>query len=92
MERLFEAKARVNDQYTFYDVFRLTQDTYRAILKLDNESENENQAPQELILEKKEGKWHTEDSRFTELGATLGVEIDVFNMGYGDLLGRIGIS
>ena len=90
MEPLFEAKARVNEQLTLFNVYRLTPDKYRVELKANEDYDYTNNPPQEVILEKKDGQWVAENYQYNELGKTICVEIDVFNIGYGDLLGRIG--
>lgn len=90
MEPLFEAKALFEDQYALYNVHRLTQDKYKAQLIVDEDNDAETIPPKELVLIKKAGTWQTEDDQFIELGSTIGTEIDVFNNGYGALLGRIG--
>ena len=58
----------------------------------DDEGFNSTEAPTELIVEKKDGMWYTEDKGHNKLASTLGAEIDVFNYGYGDLLGRIEVG
>ncbi|MCW3114946.1 MAG: hypothetical protein JWR18_3342 [Segetibacter sp.] len=90
MEPLFEAKALFEDQYALYNVHRLGQDKYKAQLVVSEDNDDETTPPKELVLIKKGGKWQTEDSKFAELGSTIGIDIDVFNNGYGALLGRIG--
>jgi hypothetical protein len=90
MEPLFEAKARVNEQLTLFNVYRLTVDKYKVEPKRDEDIDSSNDAPEELTLHKQKGQWITEDTLYTALGCTIGTEIDVFNNGYGGLLGRIG--
>jgi hypothetical protein len=92
MEPLFEAKALYADEYALYNVYRLEAEKYKAELIVDKDGSYDAAAPMELIVTKKNGQWYTEDPAFNELGATIGIEIDTFNNGYGALLGRIGIS
>jgi hypothetical protein len=89
MEPLFEAKALYVNEYALYNIYRIAPEKYKAQLITD---ENDSAAPMELLIIKSNGQWQTEDPAFNELGTTLGVEIDVFNHGYGDILGRIGID
>ncbi|MDQ6812674.1 MAG: hypothetical protein M3040_02875 [Bacteroidota bacterium] len=91
MEPLFEAKALYEDVYVLYNIFRIDQEKYKAQLLFDKDGSS-SAAPTELIVAKQNRQWQTEDLKFKELGATLGVEIDAFNNGYGALLGRIGID
>ena len=91
MEPLFEAKATVNEILTTYNIFRIDRENYKAIIVKDEDSNYNTTAPEELTLTKDDGKWKTRDNDNVELGATLGIEIDVFNNGYGALLGRIGV-
>jgi hypothetical protein len=91
MEPLFEAKALYDNEYALFNIYRVEREKYKAELIDDKSEETASTAPRELILSKKDGKWHIEDSRFNELGSTLGIEIDTFNNGYGALLGRIGV-
>jgi hypothetical protein len=90
MKPLFEAKATFNKQRTFYKIFRLHPEKYKAQI-VAKESAYNTTAPEELVLIKNNGTWQTEDSTHKELSSTLGIEIDVFNNGYGDVLGRIGL-
>ena len=90
MEPLFEAKALYADQYVLYNIYRLGTEKYRAQLVTDEEGDYDPGAPKELVLSKNNRGWHIEDSSFKDLGNTLAIEIDVFNNGYGALLGRIG--
>ena len=92
MSPLFEAKASVQDQYALYNIFRLDLDKYKAELISDKNEEYHSSAPRELIISKNNGKWNSENQLFEDLVATIGVEIDVFNNGYGALLGRIGVE
>ncbi len=92
MERLFEAKAPFKDQYALYNIYRLTPLEYKAELISDRNGEYDCAAPRELIISKNDGDWQSKDHLFTDLVKTIGVEIDVFNNGYGALLGRIGIE
>jgi hypothetical protein len=90
MAPLFEAKARVNEQLTLFNVYRLTVDKYKVELKWGEDIDSSNYAPEELTLHKQKGQWITDDMQYIDLGCTIGTEIDVFNNGYGGLLGRIG--
>ena len=90
MERLFEAKATFNDQLISYNIFRLGTDQYKATLMTAEDANFPTSAPAEILIEKKAGQWQSSDQVHKELSATLSIEIDVFNNGYGDLLGRIG--
>ncbi|MCW3080018.1 hypothetical protein [Segetibacter sp.] len=92
MGPLFEAKALYDNEYALYNIYRMEREKYKAELIIDNDEDSKSTAPKELIVSKKDGKWHIEDTRFNELGTTLGVEIDAFNNGYGALLGRIGMG
>lgn len=92
MNPLFEAKVSVEDQYALYNIFRLDSNKYKAELIMDDNGEFYALAPRELILTKNNGKWQSEDASFEELVKTIGIEIDVFNNGYGALLGRIGVK
>ena len=92
MEPLFEAKALYENEYALYNIFRIAPGRYKAQLITDEEGNFDAAAPIELTVCKKEGQWHPEDNAFYELAATLGIEIDAFNNGYGALLGRIGID
>ena len=91
MKILFEAKAIINNQIIFYNIFRIQSEKYKAEMVLREDIESNPTLPAELVLIKKNGTWETEDKKNTELSVTLGTEIDVFNYGYGDLLGRIGV-
>ena len=88
MDCLFEAKALFEEEYVIYYIFRAEDKKYRAEL-LKNE-ERPTSAPESIVLFKKDGEWQSEDNKHKELVSTLGIEIDVFNNGYGALLGRIG--
>ena len=90
MEPLFEAKALFEDQYVLYNIYRVEPEKYKAELIVDEAGDNETAAPRQVIVSKNNRKWETEDNTASELGATLGIEIDAFNNGYGALLGRIG--
>ena len=92
MQPLFEAKATFDERITVYNIFRIGPEKYKAQIVIDEGAKNEATAPAEMILTKDQGTWHIEDNNYDELGATLGAEIDVFNNGYGELLGRIGVS
>ena len=92
MEQLFEAKAPFEDQYALYIIYRLTPQEYRAELLPDKDGEYDTAAPKELIVTKNNGNWQSDNAAFGELAKTIGVEIDVFNNGYGALLGRIGVE
>ena len=95
MEPLFEAQATVNEKLTSYNVYRLSENTYKITLKHnedDDDAENLTGAPAEFTMKKTDGKWCTEAISYGELCSTIGTEIDVFNYGYGDLLGRIGVN
>jgi hypothetical protein len=92
MERLFEAKAPFEDQYALYNIYRLAPQEYKAELISDKNGDYVTTAPKELVISKSNGNWQAQDNLFSELVRTLGVEIDVFNNGYGALLGRIGIE
>lgn len=92
MELLFEAKALYAGEYALYNIYRLDRDTYKAQLITDTNGNYDSAAPMELVVAKQAGKWRSEDSAYGELGATLGIEIDAFNNGYGALLGRIGMD
>lgn len=90
MEPLFEAKATYNDRLETFNIFRIEPEKYHAQMVLN---ENDNFiTPVNITVFKKDGEWQTEDRSYSDLAATLGAEIDVFNFGYGDLLGRIGVS
>ncbi|HEX8462342.1 MAG TPA: hypothetical protein VF623_12965 [Segetibacter sp.] len=91
MEPLFEAKATINQQLTSYNIYRINQEKYKAELMLTEDAEISADVPSELTLVRKDNKWCTDDNSNPGLAATLGTEIDVFNYGYGDLLGRIGV-
>jgi hypothetical protein len=91
MEPLFEAKASYGDQYALYNVHRLDHEKYKAELISHDTGNTDAPAPAELILSKKNGTWQTDDNQVSELISTIGIEIDVFNNGYGALLGRIGV-
>ncbi len=89
MKPLFEAKAIINARTAFYNIYRVELQKYKAkIIVKENQSHT---VPDELVLEKENGMWKTGNNDYKELGTTLGVEIDVFNNGYGDLLGKIGV-
>ena len=90
MEPLFEAKAAFENQEALYHIFRLSPQKYKAQLIDSEDTDPDFNAPTELIISKLNGSWESEDRSFDELGATLGGEIDMFNSGYGDMLGRIG--
>ena len=90
MEQLFEAKAIINEETLLYNIFEMPPEKYRAEIVL-KENNNDTAAPAELILIKNNETWQSEDNTYPELSAILGAEIDVFNNGYGDLLGRIGV-
>ena len=92
MDQLFEAKALVNDQYLLFSIDRISTNEYKATSIADQSAETVHMAPTELILAKENGEWKTENKQLHELATTLGSEIDAFNSGYGDLLGRIGID
>jgi hypothetical protein len=92
MEPLFEAKALVENEYALYNVYRLGPEQYKAELIITENSAVPPLAPPQLVVNKTNGQWLTEDQQFVELGTTIGVEIDVFNNGYGDMLGHIGVS
>ena len=89
-EPLFEAKITYNEQLELYNIFRIDGEKYKAKL-VDKNGEVISGAPKELTLFKENGKWQTDDTINDTFGSTLGMEIDVFNTGYGDLLGRIGV-
>lgn len=91
MEPLFEAKATFNEQITIYNIYRIHPEKYKAQIVLKESTKSDKDAPSELVLFKKNGTWQAEDNTNLELSTTLGIEIDVFNHGYGDLLGRIGV-
>jgi hypothetical protein len=91
MEPLFEAKATVNEILTAYNIYRIDQENYKAEIVKDEDSDYNTSAPEELTLTKNHGTWTTHDNNNIDLVATLGIEIDVFNNGYGALLGRIGV-
>lgn len=91
MELLFEAKAITNEQKTLYNIFRLQPERYKAEMILEEDADIDKTFPAELILIKNNESWQSEDNNYPELSATLGAEIDVFNNGYGDLLGKIGV-
>lgn len=91
MKVLFEAKARIKQQMVLYNIFRLQPEKYKAVIALKANTDNDQAAPSEVVLIKKNGAWQTEDNTNAVLAGTLGIEIDVFNNGYGDLLGRIGV-
>jgi hypothetical protein len=90
MDPLFEAKALFDDQYALYNIYRIEPEKYKAERVIDEEENTDSSAPMELIVSKNNGKWETDDKSLIDLGATLGIEIDAFNYGYGALLGRIG--
>ena len=92
MEPLFEAKATYNEALTFFNVYRLTADKYKVERKDVAETNIASDVPEQLTLEKAGGQWIIDDAQYTDLGCTIGSEIDVFNIGYGDLLGHIGIK
>ncbi len=92
MELLFEAKAITNEQKTLYNIFRLQPERYKAEMILEENADIDKTSPSELILIKNNETWQSEDDTYPELSAALGAEIDVFNYGYGDLLGRIGVK
>lgn len=89
MELLFEAKAITNEQTILYNIFRLQPEKYKAEIILEENADTT--SPAGLVLIKNNETWQSEDNTYSELSATLGAEIDVFNNGYGDLLGRIGV-
>ena len=84
MDPLFEAKVYVEDQYALYHIYRLDRQQYRAQLVVDKNGDYATAAPTELIVSKNNGRWETNPGEFNHLGSTLGVEIDVFNNGYGE--------
>ncbi len=90
MEPLFEAKASYNGRYQLYNVYRVEPEKYKAQLILNGDG-NDTGAPRELTIFKNNHAWHTVEENYNELGSTIGIEIDVFNNGYGELLGRIGV-
>lgn len=92
MEPLFEAKALVSEKYAMYHIYRISTRKYRAELILDEDGSTNGAAPTELIITKTEASWQTDNSDFEEIGVTLGTEIDVFNNGYGAILGRIDFN
>jgi hypothetical protein len=91
MNRLFEAKARFAGEYVLYNIYRLGLDQYEAQLIQEENAENGLNVPRRLIVSKDNGEWQTDEAAYSELGSTLGIEIDAFNHGYGELLGRIGV-
>jgi len=91
MDRLFEAKARFGEEYVLYNIYRLGLDQYEAQLIQEENAETDLNVPRRLIVSKDNGQWQTDEATFSELGSTLGIEIDAFNHGYGELLGRIGV-
>ncbi len=91
MEPLFEAKATYKKELAIFNIFRIEEDKYKAELVANEEDPYATDVPKELVIEKKSGNWQTDRESYKELGSTLGIEIDVFNNGYGDLLGRIGV-
>lgn len=91
MEPLFEAKATYKEELATFNIFRLEEEKYKAELVQNEDKPYTTDVPKELVVEKLSGQWQTDRVDFKELGSTLGVEIDVFNSGYGDLLGRIGV-
>ena len=91
MKILFEAKAVINKQIIFYNISRISSEKYKAELILREDVYSNSTLPDGLVLIKKNGSWQTEDNLSNELTATLGTGIDVFNTGYGDLLGKIGV-
>lgn len=92
MELLFEAKAIINEETLLYNIFEAQPEKYKAEIVLKENIDSNTNAPDELILIKNNKTWQSEDNTYPELSAALGAEIDVFNDGYGDLLGRIGIQ
>lgn len=92
MEPLFEAKARFNEAIVSYNIFRIDNDNYEASLLSPEDANFPTSAPGRLKLTKTREEWLIDDEAHKQLGATLGIEIDVFNTGYGDLLGRIGVN
>ncbi len=91
MELLFEAKAIINEETILYNIFRLQPEKYKAEIVLDENTDADTTSPAELILIKNSETWQSEDNTYLELSLALGAQIDVFNNGYGDLLGRIGV-
>lgn len=91
MEPLFEAKAVFNDEYAIYNIYRVGGESYKAQLIKDEDTPSDTGAPPELLMSKLNGEWQVENATYKELATTLATEIDVFNNGYGALLGRIGI-
>ena len=91
MEPLFEAKATFDGRLRVYNIFRTSPESYKAQFVPGEDDEEATTAPAELLLTRDNGSWQTEDNKYNDLGSTLGIEIDVFNNGYGDLLGRIGV-
>jgi len=92
MKPLFEAKALYAEEYALYNIYRLEPEKYKAQLIYDQNDNYDPLAPVELVVTKQNGQWKTHDERYSELGSTIGIEIDVFNNGYGDILGRIGVG
>ena len=92
MNLLFEAKVVINNQIIFYNIFRLQPNRYKAEIVLKEDTDENVSLPDKIILIKHNETWYTEDNKTTDLSTTIGAEIDVFNTGYGDLLGRIGVS
>jgi len=91
MNRLFEAKARFAGEYVLYNIYRVASDKYEAQLIQDENTESAVAVPSRLLMTRENGQWQTSDEAYQELGSTLGIEIDAFNYGYGELLGRIGV-
>jgi len=89
MELLFQAKAIINEDTVLYNIFRLESEKYKAEIVLEENTDTT--FPERLILMKNNETWQSEDKAYPQLSAILGDEIDVFNYGYGDLLGRIGV-
>lgn len=58
---------------------------------MEENNDTDTTFPAELVLIKNDEIWQSEDKAYPELSSTLGDEIDVFNSGYGELLGRIGV-
>jgi len=90
MSPLFQAKVLYRDEYILYDIFRTGAEDYIAKHVRGEDEQTQSEAPPQLAISKSSGVWKTEGSSDNTLCTTLGLEIDVFNNGYGDLLGRIG--
>lgn len=90
MAPLFEAKATFKEQLETYNIYRLELEKYKAEL-VGSSAGQDPELPKQVILTKENGSWKTGDGFNTAFAKVLGTEIDVFNTGYGDLLGRIGV-